>query len=211
LIAIASDNAYHLGVLSSRSHILFALGKGSRLGVGNDPVYTKSTCFDSFPFPCADKAQAFRIASLAEQIDSLRKTQQAAHKTLTLTATYNCLEKLRSGEKITPKERETFEHGLVSTLLDLHRDLDRAVLDAYGWSDLADGLEKAEGHPDFEPARQELLTRLAALNEERAKAEAKGKVEWLREEYQAESAVGDTLEMQPAKAMGKKKKKKELA
>ena len=63
-----------------------------------------------------------------------------------------------------------------------HRDLDRAVLDAYGWGDLCDALSKKETAPAFAAARQTLLTRLVALNAERAKQEKKGKVLWLRPE-----------------------------
>jgi hypothetical protein len=50
---------------------------------------------------------------------------------------YNVLEKLRSGEPLSVKERSIHEQGLVSVLRQLHDELDLAVLDAYGWSDLA--------------------------------------------------------------------------
>lgn len=53
---------------------------------------------------------------------------------------YNVLEKLRRGESLTPKERTIHEQGLVSVLAELHDELDNAVLDAYGWSDLAPAL-----------------------------------------------------------------------
>ena len=51
LIAIASDDAYLLGVLSSYIHVTWTLASGGRLGLGNDPVYNKSNCFEAFPFP----------------------------------------------------------------------------------------------------------------------------------------------------------------
>src|SRR5690606_19504915 len=51
LVNIATEDAFVLGVLSSRIHIAWSLAAGSRLGVGNDPVYVKSTCFETFPFP----------------------------------------------------------------------------------------------------------------------------------------------------------------
>ncbi len=59
LVVIASDNSYHLGVLSSKIHIIWALAAGSDLG-GNTPRYRKTRCFDPFPFPDASPAQ--RIA-----------------------------------------------------------------------------------------------------------------------------------------------------
>jgi hypothetical protein len=51
--AIASDDAFLLGVLSSKVHTLWFLAKASRLGMGNDPVYDTPSCFDPFPFPDA--------------------------------------------------------------------------------------------------------------------------------------------------------------
>ncbi|WP_343036101.1 class I SAM-dependent DNA methyltransferase, partial [Aromatoleum toluvorans] len=51
LIGIASDDGFPLGVLSSRVHVAWALAAGGRLGVGNDPRYNKTRCFETFPFP----------------------------------------------------------------------------------------------------------------------------------------------------------------
>ena len=77
LIAIASNDAFDLGVLSSCVHQTWALATGGRLGVGNDPRYNKSRCFETFPFPEADTgltpALRHTISHLAEQIDHHRK------------------------------------------------------------------------------------------------------------------------------------------
>lgn len=54
LVAIALHDGFHLGILSSRVHGAWALAAGSWLGVGNDPVYVKSRCFEAFPFPDTD-------------------------------------------------------------------------------------------------------------------------------------------------------------
>ena len=94
LVAIALDDAFHLGVLSSRIHVVFALAAGGRLGVGNDPRYNKSRCFDPFPFPVCGEAERGRIRALAEELDAHRKRVQAQHPGLTLTGMYNVLEKL---------------------------------------------------------------------------------------------------------------------
>ncbi len=175
LIAVASADALHLGVLSSAVHASWALTAGGRLGIGNDPVYSKSTCFEAFPFPDIDSrgALAERIRILAEQIDAHRKTRLAAHADATLTATYNVLEKLRTGEQLTPKEKVIHEHGLVGVLKSLHDELDVAVLLAYGWDDLT-----LPADTDI------LLGRLVELNAQRAAEEAAGKVRWLRPEFQ---------------------------
>ena len=181
LVAIASDDAWHLGVLSSSIHVVWALAAGGRLGMGNDPVYSKSRCFEPFPFPIATPEQTARIRDLAEQLDAHRKRQQAAHASLTLTGMYNVLEKLKRGEALNAKEKALHEQGLVSVLKTLHDELDAAVLDAYGWGDLAALL----GNPaQKEAASETLLVRLVALNAERAAEEAQGHIRWLRPEYQ---------------------------
>ena len=50
LIAIALNEAYFLGTLSSSIHTIWALAAGGDLG-GNTPRYNKTRCFDPFPFP----------------------------------------------------------------------------------------------------------------------------------------------------------------
>ncbi len=59
LVCIASDDAFHLGVLSSMIHVMWATAAGE-LGVGNDPVYVKTSCFDPFPFPDPHRSYARR-------------------------------------------------------------------------------------------------------------------------------------------------------
>jgi hypothetical protein len=170
LIVVASADGFVLGTLSARIHTAWAEATGSRLGVGNDLRYNRTRCFDPFPFPAATDAQRQRIRDLGEQLDAHRKRQQAAHPGLTITGMYNVLEKLRSGEALTVKERGIHEQGLVSVLKQLHDDLDAAVFDAYGWPhDLTD---------------EQLLERLVALNAERAAEERRGHIRWLRPEFQ---------------------------
>ncbi len=231
LIVIALHDSASLGILSSMTHVVWATASGSRLGVGNDPVYVKSRSFECFPFPDLGSADKFsgpisvalvnrdgstgetqtfgeypseRIGNLAEQLDAHRKRQQAAHPGLTLTGMYNVLEKLRSGEPLTPKERVIHEQGLVSVLRQLHDELDEAVLYAYGWGDLLPLLRVAHGNnaPAEGGTREEakrafdeaVLERLVALNAERAAEEARGHVRWLRPEFQNPAAAGLTPE-----------------
>jgi len=177
LICIALDDAYPLGVLSSAVHVVWALAAGSNLGVGNDPVYVKTRCFETFPFPDATPDQQARIRALAEQLDAHRKRQQAQHPTLTLTGIYNVLAKIRTGEALTAKDKTIHEQGLVSVLQTLHDELDAAVLAAYGWSDLP------------ATASEALLERLVALNAERAREEAAGHIRWLRPDFQNPQAT----------------------
>lgn len=200
LVNIASDKHTHMGVLSSRLHVQWALKLGGRLGIGNDARYNKIRCFETFPFPDADAESTDRIATLAEQLDSHRKRQQQQHPKLTMTGMYNVLEKLRRqalpGSNETPltaKEKEIHEQGLVSVLRELHDELDRAVFAAYGWDDLADQLVGQPGattpwpeQPETQQqAEEELLQRLVDLNHQCAAEEAQGNVRWLRPDYQA--------------------------
>lgn len=206
LIGIAVDDPQVLGVLSSRVHIAWALRTGGRLGIGNDPRYNKTRCFGTFPFPPQSEPTAQTepsIAELAEQLDAHRKRQQELHPTLTLINLYNVLDRLRRiahpppgttepEPPLTDKERSIHDQGLVSILAQLHDELDATVLTAYGWEDLAPALVGRPGgttpYPD-KPAEQaaaeeELLTRLVALNRQRAAEEAQGRVRWLRPAFQ---------------------------
>ncbi len=51
VVAIANDDDAMLGILQSRAHELWTLRMCTFLGVGNDPRYTPSTTFETFPFP----------------------------------------------------------------------------------------------------------------------------------------------------------------
>ncbi|HEV7403072.1 MAG TPA: hypothetical protein VGO11_09110 [Chthoniobacteraceae bacterium] len=116
------------------------------------------------------ETQKPRIRTLAEALDAHRKRQQALHPKLTLTDMYNVLEKLRAGGPLNAKEQIIHEQGLVSVLRQIHDDLDTAVAEAYGWpANLSD---------------EELLTRLVALNAERAAEERRGQIRWLRPDFQ---------------------------
>ena len=175
LVAIASADAWHLAVLSSRVHIVWALAAGGRLGVGNDPRYNKTRCFEPFPFPAASAAQQAELRTLGERLDAHRKQRQALHPGLTLTGMYNVLVNLCAGQPLAPAERTIHEQGLVTVLRELHDAIDRVVLAAYGWQDLIPA-------NDIET---NLLERLVALNTERAAEEQRGLIRWLRPAFQA--------------------------
>jgi hypothetical protein len=192
LFWIALDMAEWLGILSSQLHLIWALANGGTLE--DRPRYNNTTCFATFPFPDVSEEQRAKIRALGEALDGHRKRQQAAHSELTLTGMYNVLEKLRSGDVLSAKERVIHEQGLVSVLRQIHDDLDAAVLDAYGWSDLLPLLRIAHGNdaPAEGQSRDEakrafheaILERLVLLNAERAAEEARGLVRWLRPEFQ---------------------------
>lgn len=181
LVTIASDDSSLLAYLTSRFHDAWILAWGARLGVGDDPNYNNSECFDPFPFP-ADVPEPLqqRIRAEAEALDALRKRVLVQHADLTLTKLYNVLEALRAdggrGRALTDVERDIHDRGLVTIIRQHHDAIDELVADAYGWGD-----DWRAGRLDDET----ILARLVALNAERAAEEAKGLIRWLRPEYQA--------------------------
>ncbi len=176
LVNIASDDAFTLGVLSSRIHVCWALAQGGTLE--DRPRYNKTRCFETFPFPATTPEQQARIRDLGEQLDAHRKRQQAAYPALTMTGTYNVLGKLRNGEPLSVKDKAIHAQGLVSVLKQLHDELDAAVATAYGWpADLPE---------------DEILTRLVALNAKRSSEEATGQIRYLRPEYQHPGSIKAT-------------------
>ncbi len=76
-------------------------------------------------------------------------------------------------------------------LKNLHDELDTAVLQAYGWSDLTADASHTPG----------LLTRLVALNVRRAAEEAQGTVRWLRPAFQNPGTAANGRTEAPAKAL----------
>ncbi|MFN7633585.1 MAG: type IIL restriction-modification enzyme MmeI [Acetobacteraceae bacterium] len=175
-VCIAAADGFTLGVLQSRLHVEWANAAGGRLGVGNDPVYSKTVCFNPFPFPDATPAQRAEIAAIAEDLDAHRKARLAAHPHLTLTGLYNVLAALRANRPLTAAEKDVHDAGQVSILRTLHDRLDAAVAAAYGWpADLPDAA---------------VVARVVALNAERVKEEAAGLVRWLRPEFQAPEETG---------------------
>jgi len=142
LIVFARDDDYFFGVLHSRAHEVWSLRMGTWLGVGNDPRYTPTTCFETFPFPRPTDEQRDEIGAAAKALDDLRRAwldppdaDEATLKKRTLTNLYN--------------QRPTW-------LSNAHARLDRAVWAAYGWPE-----------PPAETDDETILTRLLALNLER--------------------------------------------
>ena len=175
-VVLALEDPWHFGVLSSHIHATWAVEKGGRNGVGNDPRYTHSEVFDRFPFPAATDAQRVAIAEAATRLDAHRTRVLAAHPRLTYTEVYNVLTAEHDaaageGPPLTDKQQATHRQAGLTLLAQIHADLDAAVAEAYGWSV---GLEPSE-----------LVRRLSLLNVERQAEEAAGLVRYLRPAFQA--------------------------
>ncbi len=159
--------------LQSRSHEIWARFFGSSMK--DDLRYTPSDCFETFPFPenwethpvleaAGSAYYEFRAALMVQNDEGLTKTYNRFHD---------------------PDERDPE----IAKLRELHAAMDRALLDAYGWSDLPTDCEflldyeideeewgnkkKPYRYRWPDDVRDEVLARLLELNAERAKAEAR--------------------------------------
>ncbi len=168
LVCFGLSGGEFLAILSSRVHITWTLASGGTLE--DRPIYTKSRCFDPFPFPAWTENQRAALAEAGERLDAFRKSRLAENPGLTLTRLYNALEAHRAGRAMTAEEGADFARGSVLILAELHGEIDAATFAAYGWpADLAG---------------EALLAALVALNAERAAEEGRGEVRWLRPTYQ---------------------------
>lgn len=177
IVVVARDDDTSIGILQSRIHKAWALRQGSSLGVGNDPRYTPTSCFETFPFPegltpnvpAADYVNdqnARAIATAAQELVNLRNhwLNPPEWTDWVITA-----EELAAGFPKRPVAKPGHEADLKKrTLTNLynaapmwltlaHEALDKAVAAAYGWNDYA---------PEWTDA--EILRKLLALNKLRS-------------------------------------------
>lgn len=149
----AYDDDFHFGVLSSAFHWHWAVKRGSKMRT--DPRYTPTDVFETFPQPPFNDAVAAAGKELHEHRAALMVNNDEG-----LTKTYN---RVHRASDTSP--------GIV-TLRELHRRLDHAVRDAYGWQnlDLDHGYhETTQGvrYTISPAARTEVLDRLLELNHAR--------------------------------------------
>ena len=110
-------------VLQSRVHTSWAWLLSSTMK--QDLNYSLSDCFDPFPFPQPNPRKAIpALEAIGERLYEARSSYMREHE-VGLTETYNRL-----------KDSDCSEEPILA-LRQLHLDLDHAVLDAYGWSEVA--------------------------------------------------------------------------
>jgi hypothetical protein len=165
-------------VLQSRIHELWARFLSSTLK--DDLAYAPSDCFETFPFPINYESNTELDAAGSEYYDFRAKLM--AQNKQGPTRTYN---------RFHDPEEQSDDF---CKLRALHDAMDRAVLHAYGWSDLRpvanfesefeeeptddddlSGAKKAKRKYRLrwpEEIRDDVLARLLVLNEQRAAAEA---------------------------------------
>jgi type II restriction/modification system DNA methylase subunit YeeA len=181
VIVIARSDDITFGILHSRFHELWALRTCTWLGKGNDPRYTPTTCFETFPFPAglapnipatdyADDPRAQAIADAARRLNELRENWLNPPEWVERVPEISP-RPLGEGsgvkaypDRLIPKPEHAAElkkrtltnlyNQRPAWLVHTHRALDQAVTAAYGWpADLSD---------------DEILRRLLALNRARA-------------------------------------------
>lgn len=166
----AYPNFSPFAVLQSRLHEIWARFFSSSMK--DDLRYAPSDCFESFPFPSGYETAAALEGAGQTYHDHRAELMIAANEGM--TKTYNRFHK------------ETEIGPPIQRLRELHDEIDRAVLRAYGWDDLAETLKPEFLTKDTEddhtyqgryfwPATQRdvVLSRLLALNAERYEEELK--------------------------------------
>ncbi|GGY42850.1 hypothetical protein GCM10007148_09410 [Parvularcula lutaonensis] len=176
LVVIARDDDTSFVLLQGRIHEVWSLATGGWHGKGNDPQYTPTNSFETFPFPegltpdipaedYADDPRAIRIAEAAERLNTLRENwlnpEDLVIREPEVVEGYpdRILPRDEEAAKILKKRTLTNLYNERPAWLDhAHAELDRAVAAAYGWED------------DWEAGMDEedILKRLFDLNQQRA-------------------------------------------
>jgi hypothetical protein len=168
LAIFANDDRGMLACLQSRVHEIWARLFSSSMK--DDLRYSLNDCFETFPFPEGLKIDA-ALEGAGQDYHEHRAALMVARDE-GMTKTYN---RFHSADE---RDEDIFH------LRALHAEMDRAVLRAYGWGDLAKSAEPVfldETNEDdhtyqgrlFWPSdfRDEVLARLLTLNAERAAGE----------------------------------------
>lgn len=170
LIAFCSDHWSLFSIIQGRVHEIWNVAQSSSMK--DDLRYTPSDCFETFPFPIGYETDVALEAIGKTYYDLRAKLMVEANEGMT---------------KIYNRFHEYEETGeAIRHLRELHDDMDRAVLRAYGWDDLVDTLkpefltEETEDEHTYQgryfwPAaeRDLVLSRLLALNAERYEEEVR--------------------------------------
>jgi methylase of polypeptide subunit release factors len=161
ICVFASESRGLLAVLSSSVHQMWAIKYSS--GMRNDPRYTPSDVFETFPRPdLTDWLE--RIGGTLDQ----ERREIMLRRGLGLTRLYNLVND--------PQITNTSDPD-VARMRDIHSELDEAVIDAYGWSDISfdhgfHTYRQMERWTVSPTARVEILDRLLEENQRRAATEA---------------------------------------
>ncbi len=124
LVVFARDDDYFIGILHSRVHEVWSLAMGTQVRDRESGFrYTHTTCFETFPMPEPTDEQRDAIAGIA-------KTNMW-HRENSLSGPY-ALDKNMKKQKNT---LTNLYNRNPAWLRADHENLDRAVFDAYGWTE----------------------------------------------------------------------------
>lgn len=174
VVVTARSDDTTFGILHSRLHELWSLGMCTWMGVGNDPRYTPTTCFETFPFPegltpnddRGSNHHGDAIAQAAKRLNELRENWLNPSEWVNWEITpeeekagYPKRAVAKTGHENDLKKRTltNLYNQRPSWLDSAHKELDKTVAAAYGWTDYT---------PDM--ADEEILRRLLKLNIERS-------------------------------------------
>lgn len=181
---LTSERWDHFAVVQSTIHEAWARKYSGTLETR--PRYMPSDCFVNFPFPSRLwQTVNPALALIGESYHEFRRNLMQ-NFWIGLTNVYNLFHKCDLTPAIVAKvsgKQDEAEAGyqVILELRKFHRELDEAVLVAYGWTDLNLGhdFHEVETLPENDrvrytispDARKELLKRLLALNHQRAEEE----------------------------------------
>lgn len=184
-VTVARSDDTSFGILHSRFHELWSLRLCTFLGVGNDPRYTPSSTFETFPFPAglsptdtrgqpvaegdlllpsvaaAHLRAATRIAKAALQLNNLRENwlnpAEWVERIPEVVTGYpdRIVAKAEHAAELKKRTLTNLYNAAPSWLANAHRVLDEAVATAYGW--------------EWPLSDDEILRRLFELNQQRSK------------------------------------------
>ena len=153
LIVIARDDDTTFGILHSRFHELWSLRLGTWMGQGNDPRYTSTTTFQTFPFPdglapnvpaaeYVTDSHAIAIAEAARHLVALRdcwlNPPEWVHWVEEPVPGFPARPVPRNSEAAQALKGRTLTNlynAKPQWLANAHAALDAAVAAAYGWSE----------------------------------------------------------------------------
>jgi len=176
LVVISSESYAMFSIVQSSIHEAWAIFMGSSMK--DDPRYSATDCFETFPFPSKYQSN-INLESIGKEFFDFRSEVMALNNE-GATKLYTKFHD--------PDEVET----QVLKLRELHKKLDACVFEAYGWQDLEmrydfilDYEEEDEDEPSgrikkkpfrhkFAPElHDEILARLLKLNQERYEEEVR--------------------------------------
>lgn len=197
IVVIAKDSDSTFAVLQSGIHESWARFFGSSMK--DDLRYTPSDCFETFPFP-PDWENNKNLETIGKEYYEFRAALMIRNNE-GLTKTYN---RFHDPDEPSPE---------ILKLRELHAQMDRAVLDAYGWTDIVPQydfrpqLDESIRYTWGEETRDEVLARLLELNRVMAAKEAE-EAEAAKTNAALEKAEAPKAPKAPKKAAAGKKKGK---